>query len=69
MVEDVEGALEDCGRKGVPVASVFSDGFADAGAEGMARQQKLVARAKELGVRLLGPEQHGHDQPHRAASR
>jgi len=59
MVEDVEGALEDCGRKGVPVASIFSDGFADAGAEGMARQAKLVARARELGVRLLGPNSMG----------
>ena len=59
MVEDVESALEDCGRKGVPVASVFSDGFADAGAEGMRRQLRLAARAKELGVRLLGPNSMG----------
>jgi acyl-CoA synthetase (NDP forming) len=59
MVEDVEGAIEDCGRKGVPVASVFSDGFADAGPEGMARQQRLAARARELGVRLLGPNSMG----------
>lgn len=59
MVEDVEGALEDCGRKGVPVATVFTDGFADAGAKGMARQQKLAARARELGVRLLGPNSMG----------
>jgi acetate---CoA ligase (ADP-forming) len=59
MVEDVEGAIEDCGAKGVPVASVFSDGFADAGAEGTARQLRLAARAKELGVRLLGPNSMG----------
>jgi len=59
MVQDVEGALEDCGRKGVPVASVFSDGFADAGAGGQARQARLVARARELGVRLLGPNSMG----------
>lgn len=59
MVEDVEAVLEDCGRKRVPVASVFTDGFADTGAEGMARQGRLVARAKELGVRLLGPNSMG----------
>ncbi len=59
MVEDVESALEDCGRRGIPVASVYSDGFADAGAEGMQRQQRLVARARELGVRLLGPNSMG----------
>ena len=59
MVEDVEGALEDCGKRGVPVASVFSDGFADAGAQGAKRQAQLVARAKALGVRLLGPNSMG----------
>jgi acyl-CoA synthetase (NDP forming) len=57
MVEDVESALEDCGRAGVPVASVFTDGFADVGAT--ERQQRLVARAKVLGVRLLGPNSMG----------
>jgi len=55
----VEQALEDCGRRGVPVMSVYSDGFADAGATGAARQARLAARAKELGVRLLGPNSMG----------
>jgi acyl-CoA synthetase (NDP forming) len=59
MVQDVEGALEDCGAKGIAVASVFSDGFADAGAAGLVRQERLVARARELGVRLLGPNSMG----------
>jgi acyl-CoA synthetase (NDP forming) len=59
MVSDVEGALEDCGKAGVPVASVFTDGFADVGGEGMARQRRLLARARELGVRLLGPNSMG----------
>ena len=59
MVGDVEGALEDCGRAGVPVATIFTDGFADAGAEGLARQQRLAARAKALGVRILGPNSMG----------
>jgi acyl-CoA synthetase (NDP forming) len=59
MVPDVEAALEDCGAKGVAVATVFTDGFADVGAEGMARQQRLAARARALGVRLLGPNSMG----------
>ena len=59
MVQDVESALEGCGKRGVPVASVYSDGFADAGAEGLKRQAKLVARARALGVRLLGPNSMG----------
>src|SRR3954464_6396369 len=59
MVEDVERALEDCGRRRVPVASIYSDGFADAGAAGKERQVRLVERAKALGVRLLGPNSMG----------
>ena len=59
MVEDVEDALEDCARKGVAVASIYSNGFADSGAAGAARQARLVARAKVLGVRLLGPNSMG----------
>ncbi len=59
MIEDVEGALEDCGRRGVKVASIYSNGFADAGPEGERRQARLVARARKLGVRLLGPNSMG----------
>lgn len=59
MVEDVEGALEQCGERGIPVASIYSDGFADAGVDGAARQARLVARARVLGVRLLGPNSMG----------
>lgn len=59
MIEDVEAALEDCGRRKVPVASIYSDGFADAGAKGAERQARLVERARSLGVRLLGPNSMG----------
>src|SRR5204863_3467840 len=59
MVEEVEAALEDCARKGVAVASIYSNGFADAGPAGFERQQRLVARARALGVRLLGPNSMG----------
>jgi len=59
MVQDVETALEDCARRGVPVASIYSDGFADAGEKGAERQARLVARARALGVRLLGPNSMG----------
>jgi acyl-CoA synthetase (NDP forming) len=59
MVPEVEQALEDCARKGVPVASIYSDGFADAGPAGLDRQQKLIALARKLGVRVLGPNSMG----------
>ena len=57
--ESVERAIEECGERGVPVATIFSDGFADAGAEGAMRQARLIARAKTLGVRVLGPNSMG----------
>ncbi|MFN2646224.1 MAG: acetate--CoA ligase family protein, partial [Burkholderiales bacterium] len=59
MVEDVEAALEDCARKGVAVATIYSNGFADAGAAGAEREARLVARARSLGIRLLGPNSMG----------
>jgi len=59
MVAEVEQALEDCAKRGVPVASIYSDGFADAGTKGAERQAQLVARARSLGVRLLGPNSMG----------
>ena len=57
--ESVERALEECGACGVTVATIFSDGFADAGADGAVRQARLIARAKTLGVRVLGPNSMG----------
>lgn len=59
MVSEVEQAIEDCGKRGVPVASVYADGFADAGEEGAKRQARLKARAAQVGVRLLGPNSMG----------
>jgi acyl-CoA synthetase (NDP forming) len=59
LIENVEEALEDCGRHGVAVASIFSGGFADAGEAGVQRQARLLARARALGVRLLGPNSMG----------
>ncbi|HKU46325.1 MAG TPA: acetate--CoA ligase family protein [Burkholderiales bacterium] len=69
LTEHVEQAIEDCGKRGVKVASIFSGGFADAGDEGLERQNRLVARARELGVRLLGPNSMGViDVPGRLAA-
>ncbi len=66
--DSVERAIEECGARGVPVATIFSDGFADAGGEGAARQARLVARARTLGVRVLGPNSMGLvDVPGRVA--
>ena len=55
----VEAVLRDCAAKKVPVATIYSDGFAETGPEGAAREKKLVALAHSLGVRLIGPNSIG----------
>ncbi|WP_439577622.1 acetate--CoA ligase family protein [Elioraea sp.] len=53
--ERVEEAVVACARRQVPVAMILSDGFAESGAEGAARQERLLVAARAGGVRLLGP--------------
>ena len=52
----VEPLLEACIAAGVPAVMVYASGFSEmATDEGRAMQARLVARAAEAGVRLLGP--------------
>lgn len=51
----VIGAVRDCAAAGVPVVVVCSSGFAEVGENGAALQDELVTTARELGVRVLGP--------------
>ncbi|ANN74427.1 acetate--CoA ligase family protein [Bordetella bronchialis] len=62
--EQVLPALEQSAAAGARVVTVYSDGFAETGAEGLARQQALVARARELGIRVLGPNSIGSANLH-----
>lgn len=55
----VETVLRDCAARGVPLATIYSDGFAETGDEGAAREKKLVHLAKSLGVRVIGPNSIG----------
>src|SRR3546814_21016348 len=55
----VGDAVVEAARLGVPVATILADGFAEMGEEGRARQERLVARAAEGGMRLLGPHSMG----------
>lgn len=52
-------AVRQCGRLGVPVVTVLSGGFAEAGPEGAARQRELAAVARESGTRVVGPSSLG----------
>ena len=51
----VPEAIAGCVEKGVRVATVYSAGFAELGAEGRALQERIVAIAREGGLRLIGP--------------
>src|SRR5919106_261267 len=51
----VEKAIEQCVQKGVPVATIYSDGFAETGPEGRRVQDRIVTMARAGGVRLIGP--------------
>lgn len=51
----VESALEDCLERGIRTVTICSAGYAELGAEGAERQRRLVERARERGVRILGP--------------
>lgn len=52
-------AVEECGRIGVPVATVLANGFAEAGAAGAARVARLQEIAARTGMRLVGPSSLG----------
>ena len=51
----VPEAIAQCCEKKVPVATIFSDGFAETGAAGRAQQEALLKTARASGLRLLGP--------------
>lgn len=52
-------ALEDCAGAGIPVVTIFADGFAEAGEEGRARQRRAAEIAKDAGILLVGPNSTG----------
>lgn len=53
--EHVLEVVEDCARKGVRGVVVISAGFKEVGGEGVAREQVLVERIRDHGMRLVGP--------------
>ena len=49
----------DCARAGITVATIYSDGFAEAGDKGLRRQREILAIAMQKGIRLIGPNSMG----------
>lgn len=52
-------ALEECGRLGVPVATILAGGFSEAGGAGIERERRLAEIGRSYGVRVLGPSSIG----------
>lgn len=61
---EVAAMLAQCARAGARVVTIYSDGFGETGPEGQARQAELVAQARALGLRLLGPNSIGSANLH-----
>jgi acyl-CoA synthetase (NDP forming) len=51
----VPAVIDQCCELRIPVATLFTAGFAELGAEGLERQRAMVAQARAAGLRLLGP--------------
>jgi len=60
----VPEVLRQCGRKKVKSAVVISGGFRESGKEGEELEKTLTQIVKETGIRLVGPNCIGVDNPH-----
>jgi acetyl coenzyme A synthetase (ADP forming)-like protein len=53
--DHVEEALDECIEKGVSAVVVISAGFGEMGEEGRKREQALLAKIRNAGIRMVGP--------------
>jgi acyl-CoA synthetase (NDP forming) len=60
----VPGTLQQCGEAGIKAAIVVTGGFAEAGLEGEKLQEELAAVARRYGIRVIGPNCQGVNNPH-----
>jgi acyl-CoA synthetase (NDP forming) len=61
----VNGVMRECGRRGVKAAVVISAGFSEAGPEGRAMEDEMVAIAETYSMALVGPNCMGVISSHR----
>jgi acyl-CoA synthetase (NDP forming)/GNAT superfamily N-acetyltransferase len=57
--DQVLSAVDDCAAAGVRALVVITAGFAEADATGRALQEKLLEKARGLGMRVIGPNSMG----------
>jgi acyl-CoA synthetase (NDP forming) len=55
----VPQAMEDCGKKSVKNVIINSGGFSETGPEGEAIEKDFLSKAKQYGIRVLGPNCQG----------
>ena len=60
----VSGTIDQCGKAGVKAAVVITGGFAEAGEEGGKLQEELASTAHRYGIRVIGPNCQGVNNPH-----
>ncbi len=60
----VPETIEECGKAGIRAAVVVTGGFAEAGADGEKLQTELAAKARQYGLRVVGPNCQGINSPH-----
>jgi acetyl coenzyme A synthetase (ADP forming)-like protein len=53
--KNVLEVIEQCGAKGIDAAIIITAGFRESGIEGAKLENELVKKAKESGVRFIGP--------------
>lgn len=59
----VYDAVADCCAADVRCATILSNGFAESGEQGRALQDKVISKARETGLRILGPNSVGIVNP------
>src|SRR5690606_32372706 len=58
-IDSLHETLEDLAAAKISTAVVLTSGFAEVGHEGAAKQAALIAKARELGIHLMGPNSLG----------
>ncbi len=51
----ISKTLEECSEKGIKNAIIISAGFKETGIKGAKRERRLIEKARDYGIRILGP--------------
>jgi len=55
----VPGLIDQCGAKGIPNVVVISSDFSETGPEGAQLERQIVTKARDYGIRIVGPNTMG----------